>query len=171
MTNRFFSSFSVLFDTSRFVKEEMSDGLKIIYNDSLIQYSDYNKYKFKLSGINSNLSRLSDAVIFPLPILKDLIRNDFETLEYKKFKEEKKQNETTLILTRKSLKQTRWSILISAIGCIAACASAIIAYRSSERLYLNKNIQLDGRELLNRRDSLQYVNPYLDSNNSLKGSK
>lgn len=134
-----FSSYTVLYDTNIFSKVHMSDEL-VYLNGNKVNYGDFYKSEYKLEGISLSLTRLTDSLIYPLPLLEDLIENDFEDINYKQYKEEKEFNSETLNLTRKSLELTRKSlnktnvsIIISAIGCVAACAAAFISYRFSER--------------------------------------
>lgn len=134
-----FSSYTVLYDTTIFSKVDMSDEL-VYVNNGKVDYDDFNKGEYKLEGISESLTRLTDSLIYPLPLLEDLIDNSFEDINYKQYKEEKEFNAATLSLTRESLDLTRKSqnktnvsIIISAIGCVAACAAAFISYRFSER--------------------------------------
>lgn len=141
------SSYKVLFDTTVYNIVQNSSELKYKSNKS-INLSDFTKTEYQFGGLTKSIKKLTDCILYPLPLLEQLVRDDFEDLPYKQYKEEKAFNSNTLNLTRKSLnltneslnltrksvKLTFWSIIISALGCIAAWAAAYISYKCPERI-------------------------------------
>lgn len=73
-----------------------------------------------------DLVTYGNAIIYPLPLLEDFAAHNFKDLQRIELEEARKSNRESQVNTLKSIKQTRCSIIISAIA-VAISLIAIIA--------------------------------------------
>lgn len=106
----------------------------LIEGDSIIEKSNDNNCLYALGDIGKHkvnvtfardLEKYANSIIYPLPLLHDLINHEFKDLERIQLEENRTNNRKTLINTYRSLKQTRCSIIISAVAVVVSFISII----------------------------------------------
>lgn len=124
-----------------------------------------------------DLMEYGNAIIYPLPLLEDFAAHNFKDLQRIELEEARKSNRESQVNTLKSIKQTRCSIIISAIA-VAISLIAIIApifyevfwsdspsgedmQNIKSAIERNQSIQIEAMELdtLNVRVTEKEVNP------------
>lgn len=89
-------------------------------NATVLQSLNINKIP---NSFAFDLDRVAHCLIYPLPIAEEYVRKGFYTLEDRRFIEQKKLNESTLLTTNEALRVSKDSYKTSANSYkIAACA-------------------------------------------------
>lgn len=98
-----------------------------------------------------------NAIIYPLPLLKDFAVHNFKDLQRIELEEARRSNRESKVNTLKSIKQTRCSIVISAIA-VAISFVAIIAPILFEVFWSNSPSSEDMANIKSAIESNQRVN-------------
>ena len=167
-------------EDDNFVRKDAGDGEEIEFLGKVWKLKP-----FKVAGhvdavyldFVKDLVTYGNAIIYPLPLLEDFAAHNFKDLQRIELEEARKSNRESQVNTLKSIKQTRCSIIISAIA-VAISLIAIIAPIFYEAFWSdspsgedmqniksaierNQSIQIEAMELdtLNVRVTEKEVNP------------
>lgn len=135
----------VLYDQDKYSIEGDSIFEKSNKNNCLYALSDICKHKVNVTFAH-DLEKYANSIIYPLPLLYDLINHDFRDLERIQLEEARTNNRKTLCNTYTSLKQTRCSIIISVVAVVISCL-AIIAPLLYEIFWSNNPNSTDVQEI------------------------
>ncbi len=129
-------NYRVLYDRDKYLIEGDSIIEKSNDNNCLYALSDIGKHKVNVTFAR-DLEKYANSIIYPLPLLHDLINHDFKDLERIQLEENRTNNRKTLINTYRSLRQTRCSIIISAFAVIVSAFSTIFNTCCSNNITTN----------------------------------
>ena len=73
-----------------------------------------------------DLMEYGNAIIYPLPLLEDFAAHNFKDLQRIELEEARKSNRESQVNTLKSIRQTRCSIIISAIAVVISLIAIIV---------------------------------------------
>lgn len=129
-------NYRVLYDRDKYLIKGDSIIEKSNDNNCLYALSDIGKHKVNVTFAR-DLEKYANSIIYPLPLLHDLINHDFKDLERIQLEENRTNNRKTLINTYRSLRQTRCSIIISAFAVIVSAFSTIFNTCCSNNITTN----------------------------------
>lgn len=154
-------NYKVLYDRYKYQIEGDTIFEKFNKGNCLYALGDICKHKVNVTFAR-DLEKYANSIIYPLPLLYDLINHNFKDLERIQLEETRNNNRKTLRNTYKSIKQTRCSIIISAFAVVISCI-AIIAPILYEAFWSNSPNSADMRGIKtaieqNRNISIDAIN-------------
>lgn len=115
-------------------------------SESISKENGYNSYSLNIQ-MGSKAFELMNVVIYPLPLLDDLVKNKFKDLELRRFQSEQDYNHKNYNAALKALEQSKCGIIISAIA-VGLSALAIIAPIVYEVCFSDNVTTFDAKEIV-----------------------
>lgn len=129
--------------------DKSKDSIENLISSQLEPISEengYNSYSLNIQ-MGSKVFELMYAVIYPLPLLDDLVKNKFKDLELRRFQSEQDYNRKNYNAALKALKQSKCSIIISAIA-VGLSALAITVPIVYEACFSDNVTTFDAKEIV-----------------------
>lgn len=97
----------------------VSNGEKVIKGVGPVVMKQWNKIN---TDFAKDLQRCASSIVYPLPLARDYVDNDFKTLEQRQFEE---QMDTALDSAKSGRRAANWGIFATIIAILALIASII----------------------------------------------